>query len=416
MNAAIITIGDEILIGQITDTNSGWIASQLSLLGISVTEIRSISDNHDHITNTLNDFLGKMDLVILTGGLGPTRDDTTKEALNRYFGGKLILHTEVLEHINSLFLSRGMSVSELNRLQAVLPDTCTPLFNPSGTAPGMLFRKNNTVFVSLPGVPYEMKDIFNTQLIPHIRNMRNGKILLHRYVMTQGLPESYLAAKISDWENDLPSCIKLAYLPRPGIVRLRLSGISDNPEKLALEMDRRVEELKKILPLEIYATVDISLEAYLAELMTHAGVTLAVAESCTGGSISAALTSIPGSSTYFKGGVVAYSNEVKTGELGISPSILDNYGAVSRETVTAMAENIRIKWDTDFGIGVSGIAGPGGGTTDKPVGLTWIAVSSRENCISRKFTFGEHRGRNVEKAVQSALNLLRLKILNLVDK
>jgi nicotinamide-nucleotide amidase len=411
MNAAIITIGDEILIGQIVDTNSAWIASQLALAGYNIIEIRSVSDSQNHIHSALKAFEGNTDLVVLTGGLGPTRDDTTRGALASYFGGTLKENPEVLHHIYTLFAARGMKISETNRLQAVVPDSCEILKNRSGTAPGMLFRKSGTIFVSLPGVPYELKDIFTEELIPKLADIFHGPLIVHRTVMTQGIPESYLAAKIQDWELSLPPNVKLAYLPRPGIVRLRLTASGKDRNSLAAELAQLIDKLLKIIPDEVFATEDIGLEARCGQLLLDHHKTVATAESCTGGSISSAITSVPGSSAYYKGSVIAYDNSVKVKELGVTPEMLNNSGAVSREVAEQMANAVRIKMDTDFGVAVTGVAGPGGGSEAKPVGYTWIAVASAKNCTSRNFLFGEHRGRNVEKSVQAALNMLRIKIL-----
>ncbi len=413
MRAALTAIGDELLIGQVTDTNSTWIAEQLNLIGVEVKEIRSISDNASVIHETLAYFESRVELVVLTGGLGPTKDDITKAALTDYFGGSLKESPEVLSNIEHLFRLRGMKLSELNRLQAKVPDNCIILNNLEGTAPGMVFERNNTIFVSLPGVPYEMKHIVSRELIPFLANRMNGSIIVHRTVMTQGIPESYLASRIEEWETNLPENCKLAYLPRPGIVRLRLTAIGDNRKLLELSLQNEIDKLLHLKKVDIFATEDINLENVLGQILLDKKATVSVAESCTGGNIAHLITSVAGSSQYFKGGIVAYSNELKIKELGIEAAIISSYGAVSREVVEKMALSARHKFLTDFAIATSGIAGPGGGSEDKPVGLTWIAVASSEKCLSNSFLFGEHRGRNIEKASYSALNLLRKMVLGI---
>ncbi len=413
MTAAIITIGDEILIGQIVDTNSAWIAESLNLVGIRILEIRSIADRHEDILSTFTAFEGKTDLVVITGGLGPTRDDITRQALNEYFGGNLRENSEVLEHILKLFRARGYRMSEMNRRQAVIPDNCTILENEEGTAPGMWFEKGGTIFVSMPGVPFEMKSIVSRQLIPRLAERMNGSIIVHKTIMTQGIPESYLAATISEWELALPQNIKLAYLPHPGLVRLRLTAIGENREELNDLLQTETEKLLKIIPDDIFSLKESTLERTVGELLASRSLTVSTAESCTGGTIASLITSIPGSSAYFKGAIVAYSNKIKISELGVDEVLLREKGAVSREVVEQMAERIREKFGTDYGIATSGVAGPSGGSADKPVGTVWIAVSSGEICYSRRFLFGENRQRNIDRSSLAALNILRKMILGL---
>lgn len=413
MNASIITIGDEILIGQIVDTNSAWIAENLSLLGISVIEMLSISDNREHILAGLKKYESLVDLVIISGGLGPTRDDITKQTLAEYFNSELVENKTVLENIRELFSLRGLHPSPVNELQAMVPACCTVLKNPSGTAPGMWFEKGNTIFISLPGVPYELMDIFNTGVLPMLAKRLNGLVLAHKTVMTQGIPESYLAEIIKDWETNLPSHIKLAYLPRPGIVRLRLTGVGATREAIEGELGIEIEKLKDILQTNIFSYSDEPLELVIGQMLSKAGQSLVTAESCTGGNIARLLTSIPGSSEYFSGSIIAYSNEIKTAHLHVQPELITLHGAVSREVVEAMAGNARKLFKSDYAIATSGIAGPGGGSKDKPIGTTWIAVSSPDSVISKQFNFGEHRGRNIEKASYAALNMLRKVILGI---
>ena len=413
MKAVIVTIGDEILIGQIVDTNSAWLASQLNLSGVEIVEIRSISDNHKDIVSCLTDLESKVDLVVMTGGLGPTKDDITKKSLAQYFNSTMIENTEVLQHISTLFGKRGFKLTDINRQQALLPDNCIPLRNNSGTAAGMWFERSETVFVSMPGVPFEMKGIVQDELLPRLRKLINGNVIIHKTIMTQGIAESYLAAKIRHWEEELSPEIKLAYLPRPGIVRLRLTAIGKDLGRLNLILEKEVSKLLTIIPNEIFAFEDTSIEKVIGELLKEKGLSVSTAESCTGGRISAALTSVPGSSEYYLGSVIAYSNDVKINSLRVNPEDIEKYGAVSEQVVSQMAEGIRLNTNSDYGIATSGIAGPSGGTEEKPVGTTWIAVSSAENCLARQFNFGEHRGRTIDRATLTSLNMLRKKVLGI---
>jgi len=413
MNSAIITIGDEILIGQIVDTNSAWIADQLNLLGIKVDEIVSVSDDPSHITATLKRYEGNKELIIITGGLGPTKDDLTKKTLADYFNSELIMNHEVLAHIESLFGIRGIKITGVNRLQAMLPSNCKVLKNPSGTAAGMWFEKGGSVFVSMPGVPYELKDIYSQSLLPELLRINKGSVIVHRTIMTQGVPESILSDRIKDWEEALPENVKLAYLPRPGLVRLRLTAIGTSSEKLKETLEVEISKVLKIISKDVFSQEDTQLEKVIGDLLLEKSKTLATAESCTGGSIAGLITSVPGSSRYFMGSIVAYDNSVKENLLNVKKTTLDKYGSVSQQVAEEMANGIRTRLGIDYAIATSGIAGPEGGTVEKPVGTTWIAVSSAQKTISRKFLFGEHRGRNVEKASLSALNMLRKMILEI---
>ena len=413
MNAAIVTIGDEILIGQIVDTNSAWLAENLNLLGIKVDEIVSVSDDPIHIKDTLHRYEGKKELIIITGGLGPTKDDLTKKTLSEYFESQLVMNYDVLNHIENLFGQRGMQITEVNRLQAMLPVKCKVLKNPSGTAAGMWFERGGSVFISLPGVPYELKDIYNQSLLPEILKVINGNVIVHKTIMTQGVPESILSDRIKDWEEALPENVKLAYLPRPGIVRLRLTAIGKSAVELKHMLEVEAHKLLNIIEKDVFALEDISLEEVIANLLKIRSISLATAESCTGGSIAKLITSVPGSSHFFKGSVIAYNNDVKTGLLNVKEESINLYGAVSQHVVEEMAIGIRQRLGVDYSIATSGIAGPDGGTENKPVGTTWIAISSSEKTISKHYLFGEHRGRNVEKATLTALNMLRKMILEI---
>ena len=413
MNAAIITVGDEILIGQVVNTNSSWLAEQLNLQGIRVKEIISVSDNTGHIVEALMKYEGSTDIVLITGGLGPTKDDITKTTLMEFFGSKPVLYPDVVKHIEDLFRTRGLKVTEVNKLQALLPDNCIVLRNPSGTAQGMWFERGGTVFVSLPGVPYEMMDIMRLSLIPKLKPLIKGPLVLHKTIMTQGVPESYLSDRLSEWESGLPADLKLAYLPKPGIVRLRLTATGENVNDLKNLLRTEVEKALQIISKDVYGYDDQPLEKVVGDLLSARKETLSTAESCTGGDIARLITSVPGSSEYYTGSVVAYSNDVKMGFLGVNKKNIEMYGAVSKEVVEEMATGALNLFKTDYSIATSGIAGPEGGSQDKPVGTTWIAVASASKMISAKFIFGEHRGRNIDKASNTSLNMLRKMILQI---
>jgi nicotinamide-nucleotide amidase len=410
MLAEIITIGDELLIGQVIDTNSAWIAEQLNMAGIKVHQITSISDDKDHILTTLHQASLRAKLILITGGLGPTKDDITKHTLCTYFNTDLIFSPEAYKNVEKLFAARGVAVTELNRLQAMVPANCMVIPNPNGTAPCMWFEKDGCIYISMPGVPFEMKAIMEQEIIPRLLNNLN-KVIIHRTILTEGIGESHLASVIEPWEELLPSFIKLAYLPQPGMVRLRLTAYGTHRKTLQNAVKKAEKELYPYAGKYIFGFDDDTMESIIGQLLRNKGMTLSTAESCTGGNIAQLITSISGSSDYFKGSVVAYSNEIKKKVLGVPEAMLVEHGAVSEQTVIAMAEGIRALFGTDFSIAVSGIAGPGGGTTEKPVGTTWIAIASMHETIARKFMFGEHRGRNIRKASLSALNMLRLKLL-----
>jgi nicotinamide-nucleotide amidase len=406
MTVSIVTIGDEILIGQITDTNAVWIARKMTALGMQVREIVSISDTPGHITATLDRLLGQTNLVLMTGGLGPTKDDLTKQTLNDYFGGRLVVDEKVLATITEFFQKRGRTMIESNRRQAEVPDVCRALPNDHGTAPGMWFERDGTIVISMPGVPYEMKPMVTDQVIPALKSRLEIPTLVHRTIMTYAVPESYLAEMISEWENNLPDCMKLAYLPRPGIVRLRLTVTGKCAEKAGELLDVQTEKLKEKIGDHIFGYDDLPIEKVIGDLLREKGLTVSVAESCTGGNIARLLTSIPGSSAYLKGALVAYSNEVKTGNLGVPAALIETHGAVSREVVEAMAKGALKQLGSDVSMATSGIAGPDGGTEEKPVGLVWIAVASGDTVYSREFRFGGHRELVIEQSSIMAIGLL----------
>lgn len=411
MKVEIVTIGDEILIGQVVDTNSAWIGQQLNSIGASVQRITSISDDLEAIKGAIAEAATRANVVLLTGGLGPTNDDITKVALCQHFNCGTVFHGEVLDHIEQLFRRFGRTVSEVNRQQAALPEVCEPLHNAMGTAPGMWFDTGETVIVSMPGVPYEMKSIMADEVLPRLVKRFNAPTILHRTVLTMGMGESWLAERIADWERALPKEIKLAYLPSPGRVRLRLSAIGADEVALRKELERQVQQLWNLIPELVYGFDEDTIESVVANLLRKQNLTVCTAESCTGGTISKMLTSVPGASNYFPGGVVTYSYESKMRELGVSKQTLETLGAVSEETVIEMAEGAKSKFGTDFSVSVSGIAGPDGGTLDKPVGTVWMAVSGPHGTVARKHLFGDNRERNIERSALTALNMLRKEIL-----
>lgn len=413
MKAEIITIGDEILIGQVVDTNSAYLATELNKLGISVSRITSIPDLHDSIIKAFDEATTRADLIISTGGLGPTSDDITKHTLAEYFGGKLVVVPAVLQKISSLLASRGVVMNERNRKQAELPDNCELLNNSAGTAQGMWFQKEGRDFISLPGVPFEMKAIFREEMEPRLKKRFILPAIQHFTVLTHGVPESEMANRLQDWEKNLPENLKLAYLPSPGLLRLRITGkTSGDSEELKALLGTEVEKLKEIIGKHIYGYNDDKLEVIIGNLLKKNNLTLSLAESCTGGLISLLITSVPGASSYYKGGIIAYSNEVKTSDLNVSPYTILINGAVSQAVVEQMAEGVRTRYQADYSIAVSGIAGPSGGTEEKPVGTTWIAVASKNRIVSRIHNFGEDRGRNMQKAAIAGLFMLREEIID----
>lgn len=416
MQAEIITIGDEILIGQILDTNSREIAQYLNLIGIKVARIKSVSDQAKEIESALEDIDRDTNVVLITGGLGPTKDDITKKTLAKYFGSKKMLtHKETLSFIEERFAKRGYSMTELNRQQAEVPDNCIVVPNIYGTAPGMWFEQEETIFISMPGVPYEMRE-----MLPKVGGLLgkrfNLNVIFHKTLMTFGIPESMLAEIIEDWENNLPEHIKLAYLPdMENGVKLRLSGSGVQKEILEKEVDYRFEKLIGILGEQAYAFAPDNLESSIGKLLKKSGASLSLAESCTGGRISYRITSVPGSSSYYKGGVTSYSNESKVKILGVNPEHIQKYGAVSEQVAVQMAEGVKKLLGTDFAVGITGIAGPDGGSEEKPVGFCWIAISTPEGTKAFNTRFVNDRAGNVAGATSYALNLLRLSIFHYQD-
>ena len=403
----IITIGDEILIGQIVDTNSAWMATELNKYGFEIAQISSVHDSAEHIIESLDLALKRADIVLFTGGIGPTKDDITKKTLFKYFNSKLVFNEEVFKNIENLLRNRQRAINELTNSQAYVPDNCTVIQNLVGTAPITWFEKDGKVIVSMPGVPNEMKSAMSTEIIARLYKKFKTPSIIHKTVIVQGYPESALALKIADWENALPSDIHLAYLPNYGIVKLRLSGSSDNELSLEFLINQQIAGLTEILGSAIVAFEDIPLEVMIGIIMRLKSKTLATAESCTGGNIAHQITSVSGSSAYFKGTIVAYSNEIKEKVLHVPTEILEKHGAVSQEVVEIMAKEVRKLMNVDFSIATSGIAGPSGGTSEKSVGTIWIAVSSEEKTISQMFNYGTNRIQNIERTTQTSFLLLK---------
>ena len=402
----IITIGDEILIGQIVDTNSAWMATQLNQYGFEIHKITSVHDNAQQIKDAINYAFSQADVVLLTGGIGPTKDDITKHTLCEYFHTQLVYSQDVYDNILQLFKHRPHVMNPLTAAQAMVPKNCTVIQNEVGTAPITWFEQQGKILVSMPGVPYEMMHNMTTQIIPRLAKHFNTPNILHQTIITYGIPESQLAIMLTDWENSLPQHIHLAYLPNNGLVKLRLSGVSDNKENIKKEIQQLFDQLTPLLGDAIIANEDITPQAYIGKLLKEKQQTISTAESCTGGNIAHLITSIPGSSAYYKGSIIAYANEIKVKHLGVDEDAITQHGAVSQEVVEQMAKGARERMNTHYAIATSGIAGPDGGSPDKPVGTTWIAVASPDKVVSKKFQFGKLREQNINRATQAALTLL----------
>lgn len=414
ITAEIISIGDELLIGQTINTNAGWMGQQLGLFGIRAKRVLTIGDDRQEILDALAHVTG--DVILITGGLGPTKDDITKHTLCEFFGTHLVRNAEVEARIVDMFLRMGRApqdIMEVNRAQADLPASCTVLENPRGTASGMWFERNGKVFVSLPGVPYEMRAIMESGVLPQLKERFLPPTIVHRTLLTTGLGESMLAKRIEAWEDSLAAeRIKLAYLPSPGIVKLRLSTYGDADAIAAHQrVDRKAAELHKLIPELIYGEGEELLELVVGRLLKRSGQTLSLAESCTGGYVSHLITSIPGSSAYYTGGVVSYANAVKMEELGIPSDMLELNGAVSQPVVEQMAAGVRTALRTDWSVAYSGVAGPDGGTPEKPVGTVWIAVAGPEGVRSKLVNFPGTRDLVIERSALAGLNMLRKRLL-----
>jgi len=407
----IISIGDELLIGQVINSNASWMGQQLSSQGMRINRMVAIADTREAIIHALENSERHARVVLITGGLGPTKDDLTKDVACEFFDSKLVLDEQVKQHVESFFKKRGRDLTELNYWQAMVPDNCRVIPNAVGTAPGMYFEKNEVHYLFMPGVPMEMKSIMETWAIPYFRELCQPEAYVEKTVLTHGMGESFLAEKIADWENDLPNHFSLAYLPSPGRVRLRISARGNDKSALQKELDNQIAKLKSIIKFLFFGYNTDTMEEVVGKMLLQKEATLATAESCTGGLIAHKITSIPGSSQYFKGSVVAYANEIKEAILKIDAKDLEKHGAVSEEVVLQMATNVRKLYKTDYTLAVSGIAGPDGGTEEKPVGTVWIAMATPKKVVAKKFLFGSERSRNIDWAYQTALNMLRLELL-----
>ncbi len=410
INAELLTIGDEILYGQIVDTNSQWMSVELSNIGVKVIRKTTVGDQEDEILAAFAEAEKRADIILITGGLGPTSDDLTKPCLVKYFNCELKMNEEALAEVTEFFKSRGRELTEINRQQAALPSCCEKITNKMGTAPGMWFHRNGKVFVSMPGVPHEMKRMMTDIILPKLTETFHAPTIVHKVIRTVGIGESFLADKISSWEKSLPAHIKLAYLPNLGEVKLRLSGIGSSKEKLAEEIEVLTQQLKPIAGEYIFGYGEDPLEVVLGRTLKEKKLTLSVAESCTGGYLSHLITSVPGSSEYFLGSMIPYAYEIKMSQLGVKPETLEKYGAVSEPTISEMANVVRARFHTDIGVATSGIAGPGGATPEKPVGTVWIAYSDKHQTVTRKLQLSKDRMINIRMASVAVLNLIRLSL------
>lgn len=410
VTAELLTIGDELLYGQIVDTNAQWMSIALGHAGIKVIRKTSVGDQESEILTAFEEAEKRADIILITGGLGPTSDDLTKPCLAKYFGCGLQINEEALAEVTEFFKSRGRELTEVNRQQAALPECCEKVTNKIGTAPGMWFARNGKVFVSMPGVPHEMKLMMTDIVVPKLKQTFETANIHHQVIRTVGIGESFLAEKISGWEKSLPPHIKLAYLPGLGEVKLRLTGIGNSMDSLKRETDILTEKLKSLAGEYIYGYGEEPLEAVIGKILIEKKLTLSIAESCTGGYLSHLVTSVPGSSGYFQGSMVPYAYEIKMGQLGVKPETLKTYGAVSEETIKEMANLVRGKFNTDIGVATSGIAGPGGATAEKPVGTIWIACADKNQTVTRKLQLSKDRLINIRLASLAALNLMRLSL------
>lgn len=410
--AIIITIGDELLIGQVIDTNSGWIAQRLNEVGIMVKKRISIGDIPEEMVNAIDLERKNADIILLTGGLGPTSDDKTKEVLGDYFNGKMVVNEVALANVTHLFENiYKKPVSKVNLEQAEVPDVCEVIQNKRGSAPGMVFKKEGTIFISMPGVPYEMKGMMQ-DVIPYLQKEFKTPVIIHKTIVVAGIGESAMAEIIADFEKALPKKITLAYLPNYGLLRLRLSVSGFDKESVSQLIEERFEQLKELAKDYIVADQDDSLQVILGKILSTKKQTIATAESCTGGGIAALITSVPGASAYFEGSVVSYSNRIKEEIIGVKKETLSSFGAVSEQTVIEMLQGILDKFNTNYGISVSGILGPDGGTPDKPVGTVWVAVGNKEKYQTQLLHLRFDRDKNREVCINAALNMMRQFILS----
>lgn len=405
--AEILTIGDEILYGQITDTNSQWISSELDQLGIKVIQKTTVGDTEEAILTAFTEAEKRADMVLITGGLGPTNDDLTMPMLAKHFNSEITMNEAVLAHVQHFFESRGRTFTELNRRQALVPKAAEVLHNDLGTAPGTWYERNGKVFVSMPGVPHEMKNLMKKLVLPKLASFFQTPVIYHKLIKTVGIGESFLADVIKDWEDNLPEHIRLAYLPSVGHVKLRLTAVGEDKAQLKSDVQTQIDGLLPLAGKYIYGYDDTTLEEAVGQLLKAHGKTIALAESCSGGYVQHKITTIAGSSQYFQGGVVPYHNDHKVNILGVSPETLKTHGAVSEECVKEMAEGVRKLFKADIGASSSGIAGPDGGTDEKPVGTVWIAFANGKETIAKKLQLTQNRLLNIELTQISVLNLVR---------
>ncbi len=405
--AELITIGDEILYGQILDTNTQWMSIALDKIGVRVIRRVTVGDEAEIILKAFEEAEARADIILITGGLGPTSDDLTKPLLAKYFNSGISMHPQALAEVSDLFARMGRELTELNRQQAALPEACTMISNTLGTAPGMWFERGKKVFVSMPGVPYEMKSMMTLEILPKLQQFFTTPIIYHRMIKTAGIGESWLADKIQEWEVQLPLHIKLAYLPTLGQVRLRLTATGTDLAELRQDV---AQEVQKLLPLAgkyIYGYDQDTLEGAVGNALKETGKTIAVAESCTGGAVSKLITSTPGSSAYFQGSIIPYHNSLKINVLHVAKETIEEFGAVSEQTVIEMANHVRTLMHADIGVATSGIAGPTGGTPEKPVGTIWIAYADGEQTITKKLAYAKDREININLTCIAVLNLVR---------
>lgn len=406
--AEIISIGDELLIGQVVNTNASWMGEQLFANGIELNRVTTIGDSEAELHQALDNALQRVQFVFLTGGLGPTSDDITKPALCRYFGTSLVFNKEAYGFVETLFAQRGLAVTPRNREQAMLPANARVIRNNHGTASGMWFEKDGAVIVSMPGVPFEMKPMFSDLILPEVKALSQSDFFLFKTVMTTGAGESMIADRIQDWESALPPHFRLAYLPQPGIVRLRLGAHHPDKAVLEKELALQVEALCHLIPEYVYGFDEAMPEEVVGQMLAENGLTVATAESCTGGYLAHLLTSVAGSSRYFRGSVVAYDNLVKTTLLNVDANILRQHGAVSEAVAIEMARGIKQLMNVDYALSTTGIAGPDGGTVEKPVGTVWVGIAGPDGSKAICFQLGDQRDRNIRRAAIAALNILRM--------
>lgn len=414
ITAEVLTVGDEILFGQITDTNSQWISAELSSLGIRTKRKTSVGDQEAEITAGIHEALSRANVVIMTGGLGPTKDDITKKTIATYFGVDMVENEDVLKDVTHFFESRNRELTPINKAQALLPANAKAIRNSCGTAPGMWFETTDgKVLISMPGVPYEMKTMMQKDILPALKTFFNTPIIFHKMIKLVGIGESFLADKIADWEDALPENVKLAYLPSVGTLRLRLTGYGTDLQTVKQNVQTQFEKVLPLISNYIYGFEDDTLPSVVGALLKQKNLTIGTAESCTGGYLSHLITSISGSSAYYQGSIISYSNDVKINQLSVSPNTLTQYGAVSEQVVIEMAEGLRTKLGVDIAVSVSGIAGPDGGTPEKPVGTVWLALADAQGTITHKLTLGNHRENNIQLSAIGALNLVRKRLLEI---